>query len=287
MGDAEEALRRLHSGARVLMAEDNLINREVALELLHGVGLSVHTAVNGREAVDRALAGDYDLILMDMQMPELDGLQAAAEIRQMPRHAHTPIVAMTANAFLEDRMACLAVGMNDHISKPVDPRTLYAKLLQALGPMPTSTPTPTPTPEPSAPRAAVAATAPVPEASRLARLACIPGLNVAQGMGFAGDNIELYLRLLPVFTERHGGDADQMRHRWADGDVEGVGQLAHALKSVAGSLGAIDLHAATEALEHAARRKAPPERVVELIDEVARHLGHLMSELQEALTAAA
>ncbi|WP_165456599.1 PAS domain-containing hybrid sensor histidine kinase/response regulator [Aquabacterium lacunae] len=281
-GDAEHELRRLHTGARVLMAEDNLINREVALELLHGVGLHVDTAVNGREAVERAQAADYDLILMDMQMPELDGLQAAGEIRKMRRHAHTPIVAMTANAFLEDRMACLAVGMNDHISKPVDPRTLYAKLLQALGPMPTQPQAPGPGGHGRAPGAASAA-----GPSRLARLAGIPGLNVAQGMGFAGDNAELYLRLLPVFTERHAGDAQQMRHRWAHGDVEGVGQLAHALKSVAGSLGATDLHTATEALEHAAGRKAAPERVVELIDEVGRHLDHLMAELQGALTAAA
>ena len=283
-GEAEHELRRLHAGARILMAEDNLINREVALELLHGVGLQVDTAVHGREAVDRARAADYDLILMDMQMPELDGLQAAAQIRQMPRHAHTPIVAMTANAFLEDRLACLAVGMNDHISKPVDPRMLYVKLLQALGPLPSQPPDAACRPlGPASPGALVSAPAMARGPSPLARLASVAGLDVGQGMGFAGDNAELYLRLLPVFAERHSGDADQMRHRWAEGDIHGVGQLAHALKSVAGSLGAVHLHAATEALEHAARRQASPDQVVELIDEVARHLGHLMGQLQEVL----
>ena len=115
------------------------------------------------------------------------------------------------------------------------------------------------------------------------RLAVIPGLDVAQGMGFAGDNLELYLRLLPVFRERHAGDADQMRTRWADGDMEGVGQLAHALKSVAGSLGAVELHKATEALEHAARRKESPQALVALIDAVACKLDHIMAELQQAL----
>jgi PAS domain S-box-containing protein len=287
-GDAEYELRRLHTGARILMAEDNLINREVALELLHGVGLHVDTAVNGREAVDQARVADYDLILMDMQMPELDGLQAATEIRQMARHAHTPIVAMTANAFLEDRMACLAVGMNDHISKPVDPRTLYAKLLQGLShrlqeAAPATHAHASDPSGASAPAPAAASSDGAGGPSPLVRLAVIPGLDVAQGMGFAGDNLELYLRLLPVFRERHAGDADQMRTRWADGDMEGVGQLAHALKSVAGSLGAVELHKATEALEHAARRKESPQALVALIDAVACKLDHIMAELQQAL----
>jgi PAS domain S-box-containing protein len=128
---AEQLLRARLGGKRVLLAEDNPINREVAFELLSSVGLSVELAENGQEAVDLALAGPFDLVLMDMQMPELDGLDAARRLRSAGL-TRLPIVAMTANAFGEDRAACLAAGMNDHLAKPVDPERLYATLLRWL-----------------------------------------------------------------------------------------------------------------------------------------------------------
>ena len=127
----EEQLRRLHAGQRVLLAEDNPINQEVAVELLRSAGLRVETADDGQRAVELALAGRYDLILMDMQMPRLDGLAATREIRARA-DAQPPIIAMTANAFGEDRAACLEAGMNDHVAKPVDPSVLYATLLRWL-----------------------------------------------------------------------------------------------------------------------------------------------------------
>jgi CheY-like chemotaxis protein len=113
-----EALLRRRSGDRVLLAEDNLVNQEVAVELLRDVGLSVDVATDGRQAVEMARAVAYDLILMDMQMPGMDGLTATGVVRGVPHHARTPILAMTANAFEEDRKACLAAGMDDHIAKP-------------------------------------------------------------------------------------------------------------------------------------------------------------------------
>ena len=128
-----DQVRRRFGGARVLLAEDNVINQEVAAEFIASAGLEVELAVDGEEAVDKALAGRCVLVLMDMQMPRLDGLAATRRIRERLGTA-LPIIAMTANAFGEDRAACLAAGMNDHVGKPVDARTLYATLLRWLPP---------------------------------------------------------------------------------------------------------------------------------------------------------
>ncbi len=127
-----EAVRRLAGGARVLLAEDNPVNAEIARELLREAGMIVRVAGNGREALSLALQDPPDLILMDVQMPEMDGLQSARAMRAQPALARVPILAMTANAFAEDRQACLAAGMNDHVAKPVDPALLHAALLRWL-----------------------------------------------------------------------------------------------------------------------------------------------------------
>ena len=133
IGASEQAVMARHAGRRVLLAEDNPINREVACELLSVVGLQVDMADNGAKAIEQALGGHYDLVLMDMQMPGTDGLAATRAIRERLGE-RLPIIAMTANAFGEDRAACLAAGMNDHVAKPVDPALLYDTLLRWLPP---------------------------------------------------------------------------------------------------------------------------------------------------------
>jgi PAS domain S-box-containing protein len=127
---AEQALQRDHAGKRILLAEDEPINREIAKMLLEDVGLQVDLAENGREVVAKAGSGSYAVILMDMQMPVLDGLDATRQIRQLPGCAAIPILAMTANAFAEDKERCFEAGMDDFISTPVTPEVLYATLLQ-------------------------------------------------------------------------------------------------------------------------------------------------------------
>jgi CheY-like chemotaxis protein len=129
---AEAILKRQCAGVRVLLAEDEPINREITLMLLDEIGLVVDVAEDGLAAVELVDRNDYALILMDMQMPRMDGLEATQTIRRHPRAGKVPIIAMTANAFAEDKARCHEAGMNDFIAKPVNPEVLFATLLKWL-----------------------------------------------------------------------------------------------------------------------------------------------------------
>jgi CheY-like chemotaxis protein len=124
---------RCRSGARVLLAEDEPINRMVAEAMLLEAGVAVDLARDGQQALEMAKMRSYDLIFLDLQMPRLDGMGAARAIRALPLHAHTPILALTASAFVQDRVECLAAGMDGHIVKPVEAEVLMASLVQFLG----------------------------------------------------------------------------------------------------------------------------------------------------------
>ena len=262
---------------RVLLAEDNELNREVAVELLQSIGLAADCAVDGRDATARAQAERYDLILMDVHMPEMNGLEATRVIRTLPGYEHTPIVALTASAFGEERDACFVAGMSDHIAKPVDPDVLWQALLRWWPVRQQHIATQ------SSARLEKPRREPRKAALLRRRLEGIEGLDPFRGLVSVDGNHVLYARMLRRFAPGHGGDAEKLQALWHAGDLSSARGVAHTLKGVAGMLGMTSLQAMATTLEHAARVGQPETAARETLETLARSLRELTLGLATVL----
>ena len=213
-------------GRRVLFAEDNHLSQEILFEMLEDLGCQVDVASDGIDALDCARAGHYDLILMDMQMPRMDGLTATRAIRALPGYSETPIVALTANAFAEDRRRCLEAGMNGHLGKPVTPASLAATLGQWL-PL----------------RALPTGAAALCDSPLMRALADIPDFQIRPAMCRSPAHLADYRALLGRFVAAHGQDPARLREYLQAGDPQAAHVLAHDLKGIAGLVGAMRIQA--------------------------------------------
>ncbi|QLA83518.1 PAS domain S-box protein [Acidovorax sp. JMULE5] len=273
-------------GASVLLVEDNELNQMVAVELLLEAGFAVDVAENGQIALDRIERKAYDVVLMDMQMPVMDGETATRQLRSNPRHAHLPIVAMTANAMESDRQRCFAAGMNDHVAKPIEPAALWAALSRWIRPRPGLGKPPVE----GGPRAAGAgassdwgADGMAPEGADAAVAAAFPavaGLDTRLGLQRALGKPGLYAEMLRRFVQGQSSVIAHLEQAVASADVVLAERLAHTLRSVAANIGAQEVSAHAQALEQALRSGAGAEMSAGLTATLGAALQPLLTGLQ-------
>ncbi len=243
-------LRKHHGGSRVLLVEDNPMNQEVALDILREGGMDVDVADNGLIAVTMVRQRAYALIFMDMQMPVMDGLDATRAIRALPEGGNMPILAMTANAFAEDKQRCLEAGMNDHLAKPATPEQLYRALLHWLPERAAANISPINTAGVSN---AMTTPARSPSGDELDALLDLPGLDARTGVANMLGKVASYRRVLVRFAEVAERELTSLRDGVSQGNRDHVRALAHSIKGGSGTLGATAVRDAAAALEMAAR----------------------------------
>ena len=278
----EKWMEQLHR-RRVLVVDDNALNREVVGDFLILAGVEVETAANGLEALARLESGDFEAVLMDVHMPVMDGLTAAREIRRQTRWAALPLIALTAQARIEDRQASLAAGMNAHLTKPIDEMVLYRTLLQLL---------------PHVSRAGEQsddkpAEELVKNGGEIAPVLERPCINLSAALTRLGNDHDRLSRLLSGFARDFGGAPARLISDFGAGRIESVAALAHAIKGSAAYLDARDLCEAAERLEDSARRadnSAMELQVMALHSHlviVLDHLNTLAAPLDNAMAATA
>ncbi|NMF91272.1 PAS domain-containing hybrid sensor histidine kinase/response regulator [Aromatoleum petrolei] len=261
-------------GRRILLAEDNPLNQQVAGEFLRRMGMIVDIANNGTEAVARALERRYDLVLMDLHMPVMDGYEATRQIRRYFSDAALPVLAMTADAFSDARDRCLEASMNDHVAKPIDFRTLpdvlarWLKLADAV-----DRPSPSPS-EGGAHHPAVSA----------GPLDLLPQEELDEALARIGGDVALYRELAALFIEQYRDASAQLQQHLEEGKLEQLGLMAHTLKGVAASLGLRPLRAHAVRLEKMIRA-GETDRLHDAVHQLADTLAASMQGLSGHLGA--
>jgi len=240
----EQLERKMASlrGSRVLLVEDNAFNQQVMSEMLTEVGLQVDLAVNGQDALDQLARSHYDVVLMDLQMPVMDGLTACKLLRGNPAYKDMPVIALTANVDQIDKDRCRQAGMNDHLSKPVVPEQLYSALLRSIVPV---------KPIVSVPLLVS------PVVADESELPDFPGVNVAPVIKRMRGNVAAYRRLHGLFCQQAAGVPRALREALAVEDFDAARRLVHTIKGSAGTIGADELSVAADVLEQVYRESVP------------------------------
>jgi PAS domain S-box-containing protein len=271
-------------GAQVLLVEDNEINQQVALEILQGAGLNVTVANDGQEAVNAVKDSYYDAVLMDIQMPVMDGYTASREIRNRKSEIrNVPVIAMTAHAMAGDEQKSIEAGMNDHVTKPINPEQLFATLQKWIKPVAERAAVPKSLPASGGPPVLNAPPEPnqaVPEEDELPE--SLPGFDLAAGLSRLMGNKRLYRKLLLDFGANYGGAAGEIREVLAAGDFKQAHSLVHNLKGLAGNLEATDLQTAAVEMEKLVKGKT--EKTTSDRD-LNRKFAELENALEQALNA--
>lgn len=214
-----------YQGVHVLLVEDNPINQEVTCHILESIGFKTSIADNGQKALDMVSAMEYDLIIMDVQMPVMDGLKATRAIREMPDRREVPILAMTANAFEGDREPSLRAGMNHHLAKPVEPEQLFKSLLEWLPPQKKRPREEEMKIEPSSLQRDQEKPIDEEYLEVIAKLQSIDGLDLSVGLDSLQGDVKSYTCLLGHFSQRYGGKGDVLLQYLEAGDFDSLERL--------------------------------------------------------------
>ena len=272
-------------GASILLVEDNEFNQQIANELMTDAGFKVDIAENGQISVEMLNKHSYDIVLMDMQMPVMDGVTATREIRKDERFKNLPILAMTANVMEVDVQRCREAGMQDHIGKPIDPDELFGKLLKWLNPHKIEadqeiavapveeTETKKVEPKPVKP-------------AQLDDLPDIPGLDTKLGLKRVMGKKTFYMDMLKKYIENQGQAPAQIRRSLDADDYEAAERQAHTAKGVSGNIGATALQEMAAALEKAIKEKSSRKEIETLLETLGKEHGKLIARLMEVFPVA-
>ncbi|HQT46792.1 MAG: hypothetical protein B7X08_05055 [Acidocella sp. 20-63-7] len=280
LSDDLSSLLADYGGNHILLVDDGELNRQVTAEILAEMGLDCAIAVDGLDALEQVREGQFDLVLMDMQMPRMDGLAATRHIRALPGREALRILALTANAFDEDRQRCLEAGMNELLAKPIMPEVLHAALVKWL---PRRSPAQSAAAQSSSPTSpALALGAALTPELQMRSLADVEGLNLAQGLQFI-PKASIYLDVLKQFAAAYQPTMDKLRAEMETGAMLDMQDSAHSIKGTSGMIGLQSAQKLAVELEGALKAKAPSEEIRRLMEELDGRYAYFAESIRQKL----